>query len=118
MGGTQIGEARIDTAAERPRRSSRQNAEIATVAGLMGGLLATLVRRGVISREDVAGLFAHERRDMLPLHQPHAARMVDVVEFLTMLTLARGARAEARDAGALPPAPSTPPGAVHDQPGS
>ena len=111
-------EARIGAAAERPRRGSRQNAEIATVAGLIGGLLATLVRRGAIGRDDVAGLFAQERRDMLPLHQPHAARMVDVIEFLTLLTLARSARADAGGAGGVPTAPAAPIHVVHDRPGS
>jgi hypothetical protein len=98
----------------RARRGSRQNAEIATVAGLLGALIALLVKRGVIARADVDALLARERRDLLPLHQPHAGRMVDVIEFLTLLALAR----EDGDtpAAELPPTPPAVAAAVHEAP--
>lgn len=101
-------------AKRRARRGSRQNAEIATVAGLLGALMATLVRRGAISREDVAALLARERRDLLPLHQPHAGRMVDVVEFLTLLALARADGAN-ETAGGPPAAPRAAVAALHER---
>ena len=88
----------------RARRGSRQNAEIATVAGVLGALIALLVKRGAIARAEVEAMLAHERRDLLPLHQPHAGRMVDVIEFLTLLALAR--EDDETPAAGLPAAPA------------
>src|SRR5262245_19113831 len=96
----------------RARRGSRQNAEIATVAGLLGALIALLVKRGAIERAEIDALLARERRDLLPLHQPHAGRMVDVIEFLTLLALARedGETPSAE----LPPSPAMAAAAMHE----
>ena len=106
--------AEMRVKAPRARRGSRQTAEIATVAGLLGALIALLVKRGLIARADLDAMLARERRDLLPLHQPHAGRMVDVIEFLTLLALAR----EDGDAPAadLPSSPPTIAAAVHEAP--
>ena len=96
----------------RARRGSRQNAEIATVAGLLGALIALLVKRGAISRAEIDAMLARERRDLLPLHQPHAGRMVDVIEFLTLLALARE-DGETPSAD-LPAAPAAVAAALHE----
>ena len=97
----------------RARRGSRQNAELATLAGVVGGLMASLVRRGALSRADLEALFASERRDLLPLHQPHAGRMVDVIEFLTRLALA--GHGEGTPIDTLPPAPAALSAGVHER---
>lgn len=99
----------------RARRGSRQNAELATLAGVVGGLMASLVRGGALSRADLEALFASERRDLLPLHQPHAGRMVDVIEFLTRLALAGHEQGAATDSLSLPPAPAALAGGVHER---
>jgi hypothetical protein len=109
-----MGETDGTPARRRARRGSRQNAEIATLAGLLGGLMATLVRRGAFGREDIAALLARERRDLLPLHQPHAGRMVDVVEFLTLLALARSDATD-ETAGDAPAAPRAAVAVLHER---
>jgi hypothetical protein len=100
------------TKGARARRGSRQNAEIATVAGLLGALIALLIKRGAVSRAEVDAMLARERRDLLPLHQPHAGRMVDVIEFLTLLALAR--EDGETPSAALPAAPAAIAAALHE----
>ena len=106
-------EGRIRKGTARARRGSRQNAELATLAGILGGLIASLVRRGALSRAEVDALLARERRDLLPLLEPHAGRMVDVIEFLTRIALA--GREDDGSLDSLPPAPAALAARMHER---